>query len=27
MAQAGLRYNHNDIYVDIIETLDAVVNK
>jgi len=27
MAQAGLRYNHNDIYVDIIETLDVVVNK
>ncbi|KAH9165427.1 clathrin adaptor mu subunit [Lactarius sanguifluus] len=25
--KAGLRYNHNDIYFDIVETLDAVVNK
>ncbi|KAH8995799.1 hypothetical protein EDB86DRAFT_2804334, partial [Lactarius hatsudake] len=23
----GLRYNHNDIYFDIAETQDAVVNK
>ncbi|KAH9034020.1 Mu homology domain-containing protein [Lactarius deliciosus] len=23
----GLRYNHSDIYFDIAETLDAVVNK
>ncbi|KAI0296057.1 Mu homology domain-containing protein [Multifurca ochricompacta] len=25
--KAGLRYNNNEIYFDIIETLDAVVNK
>ncbi|KAF8257419.1 Mu homology domain-containing protein [Lactarius quietus] len=25
--KAGLRYNSNDIYFDIVETLDAVVNK
>ncbi|KAH8989381.1 hypothetical protein EDB86DRAFT_3197855 [Lactarius hatsudake] len=25
--KAGLRYNHNDIYSDVVETLDAVVNK
>ncbi len=25
--KAGLRYNHNVIYFDIVETLDAVVNK
>ena len=25
--KAGVRYNHNEIYFDIVETLDAVVNK
>lgn len=25
--KAGLRYNNNEIYFDIVETLDAVVNK
>jgi len=25
--KAGLRYNHNEIFFDFIETLDAVVNK
>lgn len=25
--KAGVRYNNNEIYFDIVETLDAVVNK
>lgn len=25
--EAGVRYNNNEVYFDIVETLDAVVNK